>query len=558
LLLKKNKGILVPMISFNAVTKQQGSKILFSNASFQINTSEKIGLVGPNGAGKTTVFRLLMNEESVDLGSVSKPDKVRIGYFSQNIEELKGRSVLQEVLSSGNLESIKNEIENLEAKLQDPNMGEAEMISVVEKYGDLQAQFEAIGGYNLDSRAQEILGGLGFSKEDMLVDVEKFSGGWKMRVSLAKILLLLPDVLLMDEPTNHLDVESIVWLEDWLKNFKGSVLMTSHDREFMNRLVTKVIEVANRTMTVYSGNYDFYDKEKAIRREQLIAAASRQDEMLAKEEEFIARFAARASHAAQVQSRVKKLEKIDRIEIPTEDRVMKFEWSEPVRGGEEVVKFEGLSKIWKLEDGREKNVFSNATGLVKRLDRVAVVGINGAGKSTLLKIITGQTAGTAGVCKIGPSIQYGYFSQNSLDILDPKKTILQEVEGRVPNASMGFIKSLLGSFLFSGEEVEKKISILSGGEKSRVILACILSQPVNLLVLDEPTNHLDIKSREVLLSAIKTFPGTVMMVSHDRYFLKEITTKVFEIDKNHLNIIEGDYQHYQEFKAARARVVSGF
>jgi len=546
------------MISFNAVTKQQGSKILFSNASFQINTSEKIGLVGPNGAGKTTVFRLLMNEESVDLGSVSKPDKVRIGYFSQNIEELKGRSVLQEVLSSGNLESIKNEIENLEAKLQDPNMGEAEMISVVEKYGDLQAQFEAIGGYNLDSRAQEILGGLGFSKEDMLVDVEKFSGGWKMRVSLAKILLLLPDVLLMDEPTNHLDVESIVWLEDWLKNFKGSVLMTSHDREFMNRLVTKVIEVANRTMTVYSGNYDFYDKEKAIRREQLIAAASRQDEMLAKEEEFIARFAARASHAAQVQSRVKKLEKIDRIEIPTEDRVMKFEWSEPVRGGEEVVKFEGLSKIWKLEDGREKNVFSNATGLVKRLDRVAVVGINGAGKSTLLKIITGQTAGTAGVCKIGPSIQYGYFSQNSLDILDPKKTILQEVEGRVPNASMGFIKSLLGSFLFSGEEVEKKISILSGGEKSRVILACILSQPVNLLVLDEPTNHLDIKSREVLLSAIKTFPGTVMMVSHDRYFLKEITTKVFEIDKNHLNIIEGDYQHYQEFKAARARVVSGF
>ena len=540
------------MISFNAVTKQQGSKILFSNASFQINSDEKIGLVGPNGAGKTTVFRLLMSEESVDQGSVSKPERVRIGYFSQNIEEMQGRTVLQEVLSAGNLESIKNEIERLEEKLQDPELGENEMMTVVERYGDLQAQFEAIGGYDLESRAQEILGGLGFSNEDMRVDVGTYSGGWKMRVSLAKILLLLPDVLLMDEPTNHLDVESIIWLEQWLKNYKGSVLMTSHDREFMNRLVTKVIEVANRTMTVYSGNYDFYDKEKAIRREQLIAAASRQEDMLAKEEEFIARFAARASHAAQVQSRVKKLEKIDRIEVPTEDRVMKFEWPEPIRGGEEVVKFESLSKVWQLEDGRERNVFSNATGLVKRLDRIAVVGVNGAGKSTLLKIITGQTDATGGNCKVGPSIQFGYFSQNSLDVLDPKKTILQEVEGRVPNASMGFIKSLLGSFLFSGEEVEKKISVLSGGEKSRVLLACILSHPVNLLVLDEPTNHLDIKSREVLLNAIKTFPGTVMMVSHDRYFLKEITTKVFEIDKNHLTIFEGDYQHYQDFKASRA------
>ncbi|MCC2680025.1 MAG: hypothetical protein K0R29_2601 [Pseudobdellovibrio sp.] len=540
------------MIAFNAVTKQQGSKILFSNASFQINPGEKIGLVGPNGAGKTTVFRLLMNEESVDQGAVSRPEKIRIGYFSQNIEEMKGRSVLEEVLSAGNLADLTSEISRLEERLQDPNLGEDEMMTVVERYGDLQAQFEAVGGYNLESRAKEILGGLGFSNEDMLLDVGRFSGGWKMRVSLSKILLLMPDVLLMDEPTNHLDVESIVWLESWLQNYKGSLLMTSHDRDFMNRLVTKIVEVANKTVTVYGGNYDFYYKEKAIRREQLIAAASRQEDMLAKEEEFIARFAARASHAAQVQSRVKKLDKIDRIEIPPEDRAMTFEWPEPPRGGEEVVKFEGLGKVWKLDDGREKNVFSNATGLVKRMDRVAVVGVNGAGKSTLLKIITGQTEATAGVCKMGPSIQFGYFSQNSLDLLDPKKTILQEVEGRVPNATMGFIKNLLGSFLFSGEEVEKKISVLSGGEKSRVLLACILSHPVNFLVLDEPTNHLDIKSREVLLNAIKTFPGTVMMVSHDRFFLREITTKVFEIDKNQLNIVEGDYAYYQEFKAARS------
>lgn len=532
------------MISFNAVTKQQGSKILYANASFQINPGEKWGLVGPNGAGKTTLFRLLVKEDMPDLGSVSVPEKVRVGYFSQNIEDMKGRSVLEEVLSAGNLENLKNEIQTLETKLSDPDLTEEDMIVTVERYGELQSQFEAVGGYDLESKAQEILGGLGFSKEDMLLDVGRFSGGWKMRVSLAKILLLVPDMLLMDEPTNHLDVESIVWLEQWIKEFKGSVLMTSHDRDFMNRLVTKTIEVANKTLTVYSGNYDFYDREKAIRREQLIAQASRQEDMLAKEEEFIARFAARASHAAQVQSRVKKLDKIDRIEIPAEDRVMQFTWPEPPRGGDEVVKFQNLSKIWNLEDGRQKHVFANANGLVKRNDRVAVVGVNGAGKSTLLKIITGDVEATSGTCNMGPSIVYGYFSQNSLDLLDPKKTILQEVENRVPNATLGSIKNLLGSFLFSGEEVEKKISVLSGGEKSRVLLACILSHPVNFLVLDEPTNHLDIKSREVLLNAIKTFPGTVMMVSHDRYFLREITTKVFEIDKNQLMIYDGDYQYY--------------
>lgn len=541
------------MVSFNAVTKQQGSKILYANASFQINPGEKWGLVGPNGAGKTTLFRLLVKEDSPDAGTVSMPEKLRMGYFSQNIEDMKGRSVLEEVLSAGNLENLKNEIQALETKLSDPDLTEDDMMVTVERYGELQSQFEAVGGYDLESKAQEILGGLGFSNEDMRLDVGRFSGGWKMRVSLAKILLLAPDMLLLDEPTNHLDVESIVWLEQWIKEFKGSVLMTSHDRDFMNRLVSKTIEVANKTLTVYGGNYDFYAREKAVRREQLIAAASRQEDMLAKEEEFIARFAARASHAAQVQSRVKKLDKIDRIEIPVEDRVMNFVWPEPPRGGDEVVKFQNLSKVWTLEDGRQKNVFSNASGLVKRNDRVAVVGVNGAGKSTLLKIITGDVEPTSGTCSMGPSIVYGYFSQNSLDLLDPKKTILQEVESRVPNATMGSIKNLLGSFLFSGEEVEKKISILSGGEKSRVLLACILSHPVNFLVLDEPTNHLDIKSREVLLNAIKTFPGTVMMVSHDRYFLREITTKVFEIDKNHLTIYDGDYAYYQECLAKKQK-----
>ncbi len=532
------------MVSFNAVTKQQGSKILFANGSFQINPGEKIGLVGPNGAGKTTIFRLIMGEESVDQGSVSRPDKIRIGYFSQNIEDMKGRTVLAEVLSSGNLESLISEIKRLEDKLSDPDLTEDDMMKTVETYGELQSEFESIGGYDLESRAKEILGGLGFSKEDMLMDVGQFSGGWKMRVSLSKILLLIPDVLLMDEPTNHLDVESIVWLESWLQAFKGSVLMTSHDRDFMNRLVTKIIEIANRAITTYGGNYDFYEKERDIRKEQLIAQARRQDDMLAKEEEFIARFAARASHAAQVQSRVKKIDKIERIEIPIEERTMDFVWPVPPRGGDEVVRVTGLAKTYSLTDGREKNVFANATALVKRADRVAVVGVNGAGKSTFLKIVTGQTDPTSGVCQVGASIVTGYFSQNSLDVLDPKKTILQEVESRVPNSTLGTIRSLLGAFLFSGEEVEKKISILSGGEKSRVLLACILSHPVNLLVLDEPTNHLDIRSREVLLKAIKEFPGTVMMVSHDRFFLREITTRVFEIDKNQLNTYDMNYNEY--------------
>ncbi len=536
------------MISFNAVTKQQGTRILYSNASFQLNPGDKVGLVGSNGAGKTTVFRLLMNEESADQGSISKPDKVRLGYFSQNIENMKGRSVIKEVMATGNLNQIVDEIKRLEEKLSDPNLTEAEMIFAVEKYGELQTEFENIGGYDLESKAKEIIGGLGFSNEDMLLDVGQFSGGWKMRISLAKILLLNPDVLLMDEPTNHLDVESIVWLESWLKNFKGSVLMTSHDREFLNRLVTRIFEIANKAITIFGGNYDFYEKERDIRKEQLIAAARRQDDMLAKEEEFIARFAARASHAAQVQSRVKKLEKIDRIEIPIEERAMDFVWPNPPRGGDEVVKVENLTKVWNLSDGREKKVFANATALVKRMDRVAVVGVNGAGKSTFLKIITGQADLTSGICNVGPSISVGYFSQNSLDVLDPNKTILQEVEMRLPNSSIGSIRNLLGAFLFSGEEVEKKISVLSGGEKSRVILAGILSHPVNLLILDEPTNHLDIRSREVLLNAIKSFPGTVMMVSHDRFFLREITTRVFEIDQNQLRTFDMTYNEYLDRK----------
>ncbi|WP_374035387.1 ABC-F family ATP-binding cassette domain-containing protein [Bdellovibrio bacteriovorus] len=537
------------MIHLSNITKQQGNKVLYRNGSFQINAGEKIGLVGPNGAGKTTIFRIIMGEEGIDGGTVSKSDRTVIGYFSQNIEEMKGKSALEEVKSAvGNIGDMQARMQECEAKLADPDLDPDEMMKILEVYGELQGEFERLGGYDLESRAAEILTGLGIGPDDYHRPCESFSGGWKMRIALAKILALNPEVLLMDEPTNHLDVESIVWLEEWLVNFKGAILMTSHDRDFMNRLVGKIVEIANKTITVYGGNYDFYEKERDIRKEQLIAAAKRQEDMLAKEEEFIARFAARASHAAQVQSRVKKLEKIDRIEIPEEENEIKFEWPVPARGGDEVVKLEGLSKIWKRDDGKEKLVFSGANALVKRLDRIAVVGVNGAGKSTLLKIIAGHAEATEGKMTLGASITLGYFSQNSLDVLDPKMTIVDEVHSRIPNAGMGTVRSLLGAFKFSGEEAEKKISILSGGEKSRVVLACILAQPVNLLILDEPTNHLDIKSRELLLDAIKNFPGTVMIVSHDRHFLREVTTRVFEVDKNQIRIYDGDYEYYQHKK----------
>ncbi|MGE0631797.1 MAG: ABC-F family ATP-binding cassette domain-containing protein [Pseudobdellovibrionaceae bacterium] len=536
------------MIAFNGVTKQYGNRILYQNGSFQINPGEKIGLVGPNGAGKTTVFRLIVNEEGVDQGSVSKPDKIKIGYFSQSVAEMGGTTALEEVKAAHpRIPEIAARLKVLEKQLEDSAttpISDDEMTTILEEYGSVQHEFEEIGGYTIEARAQEILTGLGIGPEDYNRSVESFSGGWKMRIALAKILALEPDVLLMDEPTNHLDMESIIWLEAWLAQYKGAVLMTSHDREFMNRLVTKVIEIANKAVTVYGGNYDYYERERAIRLEQLIAAAKRQEEMLAKEEEFIARFAARASHAAQVQSRVKKIDKIDRIEIPPEEQTMDFTWPTPPRGGDEVVKLEGLKKIWQKDGGGEKLVFSGVTGLVKRMDRVAVVGVNGAGKSTLLKIIAGETHASEGKCTIGASVSRGYFSQNSLDVLNPKKTIFEEVHDRIPNASVGSVKSLLGAFKFSQDETEKKISVLSGGEKSRLVLATILATPVNLLILDEPTNHLDIKSREVLLEAVKNFPGTVMIVSHDRHFLRAITTRVFEVDKNKVTIYDGTYDYY--------------
>jgi ATP-binding cassette subfamily F protein 3 len=538
------------MIHLTNITKQYGQNILYKEGSFQVRPGDKIGLVGPNGAGKTTVFRIITREEGVDSGDVNIADRLVIGYFSQDVGDMRGRSALEEVKAgAGKISKLAKEISEIEHQLQDPELDPDKMTTILERYGDLQLEYEQRGGYDLDSRAKAILTGLGIGPDDYDRPVETFSGGWKMRIALSKILALQPDVLLMDEPTNHLDLESIVWLEQWLKDFKGSLVMTSHDREFMNRICMRIVEVANKAITTYSGNYEFYLRERAIRRDQLTAAHRKQQDMLAKEEEFIARFAARASHAAQVQSRVKKLDKIERIEIPAEDKVMQFDFPVPPRSGNDVVRIEHLAKEWVKDDGTKKPVFSGVSGTVSRLDKVAVVGVNGAGKSTLLKIIAGLTDSTHGHATVGASVKLGYFSQHSLEVLNSNKTIYDEIYDRVPEATIGYVRNLLGAFLFSGDDIYKKISVLSGGEKSRVVLATLLANPVNFLILDEPTNHLDIGSREMLLNAIQNFEGTVMLVSHDRHFLKAIATRVFEVDHGELRVYEGNFEYYTEQKA---------
>lgn len=534
------------MLNVSNLAKIQGGETLYSNVTFQINPGEKVGLVGPNGTGKTTLFRMIIGEERPDQGQISFPDKLRLAYFSQKVGEMAGKSALQEVIEGdANITELRNKMKEFEDKLADcASMSDDEMNKLLMRMGDVQTDFEKVGGYDLESRAEEILTGLGIMPEDHHKMVEDFSGGWKMRIALAKVLVIKPDLIVMDEPTNYLDMESILWLEEWLNEYEGSVFMTTHDRDFMNNICKKIIEINYGQVTTYSGNYDYYEKEKEVRLAQLRSEQQKQQDMLAKDEEFIAKFKARASHAAQVQSRVKKLEKIKRIELPPEEKSISFDFSQPPRGGDDVVVIDQLSKSWNDSKGEEKPVFKDLSSIVKRLDKIAVVGVNGAGKSTLLKCITGHTEPTSGQVKIGPSIKVGYFSQYALDVLKPENTVLDQIREELAEASDGYVRNLLAAFLFQGDDVHKKVKYLSGGEKSRLVMAKLLSQNNNFLVLDEPTNHLDIRSREVLLEALKRFDGTIMFVSHDRHFLNELAEKVFEVDKGHIQIYPGNYQYY--------------
>jgi ATP-binding cassette, subfamily F, member 3 len=539
------------MINVSNITKYVSGVPLFENASFQVYEREKVGLVGPNGAGKTTFFRMIVGELQPDKGAISIQGNTRIAYFSQEVGEMRGRSALHEVIDGNErVGDLAKRLKHYEDRLSDPSIEQGEMERILDAMGDEQIEFERLGGFEIETNARTILTGLGIVPEDHDKPVEEFSSGWKMRIALAKVLILMPDLILMDEPTNYLDMETILWLEGWLRGFKGAILMTTHDRDFMNRVVTKIVEVANGTATTYSGNYDFYEQEKAIRRRQNEAEFNRQQAMLKKEEDFIARFKARASHAAQVQSRVKMLDKIERVELATDEAAMRIFLPEIERGGNDVAVIRDLAKSWTTIDGRERPVFAGLSATVRRLDKIAVVGVNGAGKSTFLKVLCGETAPTAGSVTVGPSISIGYFGQSTIEALDGESTVVAEVRRKLPLANDGFIRNLLASFLFRGDEVFKKLKVLSGGEKTRVILAHLLSTPCNCLVLDEPTNHLDISSREVLLDALRRYQGTLLLVSHDRFFLRAITNRVFEIDRGKIVVYEGDYKYYLEQKAA--------
>jgi ATPase subunit of ABC transporter with duplicated ATPase domains len=512
------------MISFSRISKQYGRQILFVDASFQLNPAEKVGLVGPNGSGKTTLFRLITGEEQPDDGDVSVPKKLTIGYFRQDVEEMAGRSVLDEAIAgSGRLGDLHHELEALNDAMSDPGRAD-ELETTLSRFGEVQEEYEHLGGYALENRTREVLHGLGFDDERIDGDVGALSGGWKMRVAMARVLLGEPDVLLMDEPTNHLDLESIIWLEAFLKSRPGALLMTSHDREFMNRIVGRIAEIDGGEIIAYSGNYDFYERERTIREANREAAYARQQAMLAKEQRFIERFAAHAAKAAQVQSRVKALDKIEKIELPKKRAVVKFDFRQPPRSGEQVAVLEGVTKAY----GR-RVVHAGLSLTIRRGERWCVMGKNGAGKSTLLKMVAGTLAPDAGVVKLGASLKMGYFAQQALDVLDADRTIEEQLQFDFPHESIGALRSLAGAFQFSGDDTDKKIRTLSGGEKTRLVMARMLLHPPNFLVLDEPTNHLDLATKEMLLEALADFDGTMLFVSHDREFLRGLSNRVLEL-----------------------------
>jgi ATPase subunit of ABC transporter with duplicated ATPase domains len=512
------------VIALSSISKQYGRQVLFVDASFQLNPDDKVGLVGPNGSGKTTIFRMLVGEEQADDGDISVPKRVTIGYFRQDVEEMAGRSVLDEAIAgSGRLGALHHELEELQHAMSDPARA-GDLDRILARFGDVQDEYDHLGGYALESRTREILHGLGFDDERIDGDVGELSGGWKMRVAMARVLIGAPDVLLMDEPTNHLDIESIIWLEAFLKQRTGALLMTSHDRDFMNRIVSRIAEIDGGEITSYSGNYDFYERERAIREANREAAYARQQAMLAKEQRFIERFAAHAAKAAQVQSRVKALEKIERIELPKKRRVVKFEFRQPPRSGDLVATLSGVSKRY----GR-RVVHDRLSFTVRRGERWAVMGKNGAGKSTLLKMVAGALRPDEGAVTLGASLKMGYFAQQALDLLDPDLTVEEQLQKDFPHESIGVLRNLAGAFQFSGEDVDKKIRSLSGGEKTRLVMARMLLDPPNFLVLDEPTNHLDLATKEMLLDSLAAFDGTMIFVSHDRAFLRGLSNRVLEL-----------------------------
>ncbi len=541
------------MINLTNISKRHGRQILFVETSFQLNPGEKVGLVGPNGAGKTTVFRLITGEEEPDEGTVSVPRRTTIGYFRQDMGELAGRSVLDETIAGcGQVGELHHELEELQAALADPERAD-DMEKILPRFGEVLDVYQSQGGYELEARAKEVLSGMGFAEDQIAGDTSALSGGWKMRIGMARVLLARPDVLLMDEPTNHLDIESILWLERFIQDYPGAALLTCHDKDFMNRVVSRVVDIDGGEFVAYTGDYDHFVAQRKIAEANREASYARQQAMLAKEQRFVERFRSQAAKAAQVQSRVKKLEKIERVEPPRRRQVVEFQFRPPPRSGDDVAQLRGLSKAY-----GERVVYDGFDLMIRRTERWCVLGRNGAGKTTLLKLVAGRLAPDAGTVRLGANLKLGYFAQQSLEQLDPALTVFEHVQQTFPVEGRGVLRNLLGAFQFRGDDVDKPIRILSGGEKSRLVLAVMLFDPPNFLVLDEPTNHLDLETKEMLVESLTGFEGTMLFVSHDRTFLKGLSNRVLELRPGGTPLVyDGSYREFVERTGGEAAGVHG-
>jgi ATP-binding cassette subfamily F protein 3 len=527
------------MITLNHVQKQFGSKVLFKDCSIQIGVRDRIGLIGPNGSGKTTLFRMILGEESIDGGEILIAKGVKIGYLPQEVIPITGDRVLDEVLKGAiGITTLQDKMKILEEELssiEDPK----EQERLAKEYGRLQERYTILGGYGLEADAKQILQGLGFKERDFQRVTDELSGGWLMRIALAKILLQSPDLLLLDEPTNHLDLESLIWLENFLFSYPGAMAIVSHDRVFLNHLIDRIAEIEAQKIDLYYGDYDHYLEEKEARKRTFEATYTTQQKKIQQTERFIERFRAKNTKSSQVQSRIKMLKKLERIELPKEKKEIQFQFPAPKRSGHRVVEVKNLNKSYD-----ETVVYQGMDLTLFRGDKVALVGLNGAGKSTLLKILAGVLDFEEGEVILGKDVTRAYFAQHQFDILRPENTVIEELLSVATDESQTELRTLLGTFLFSGDEIEKKVSVLSGGEKSRLILAKMLLKPSNFLLLDEPTSHLDIPSRNVLEMALKQFQGTICLITHDRHLINEITNKVIEIDRGTPHLFPGNYDYY--------------
>ncbi|MFT5199030.1 MAG: ATPase subunit of ABC transporter with duplicated ATPase domains [Planctomycetota bacterium] len=512
------------MISLQAISKHYGRQAVLTDASFQLNPGNKVGLVGPNGAGKSTIFRLLTGEETPDRGEVRVPKNLTLGYFRQDAGDPSDNTVLDEAIHGcGRLGELHKQVAALEAAMEDPEQME-QMDSILERYGEIQGEYQQLGGYELEARAREVLHGLGFDDATIEGTMSAISGGWRMRVAIAQVLIGNPDVLLLDEPTNHLDIESILWLEGYLRASSSAILMTSHDRDFMDRIVTHIAEIDEGSLITHTGDYAAYEAGAALRAVQSEAAFSKQQSMLKREERFIERFEKNAGKASQVQSRVKKLDKIEKLLPPKKRVLVPFSFRQPPRSGNDVATLKGISKRY-----GEKVIYDGFDFEIKRGERWCVMGGNGAGKTTLLKLIAGIIDPDQGNARLGASLKLGYFAQSALEILDANKTVWKQIDDAFPTATIPSKRTLLGSFDFPTDEIDKPIRVLSGGEKSRLVLAQMLYNPPNFLVLDEPTNHLDLDSKKMLIQTLSKFDGTMIFVSHDRTFLRGMANNVLDL-----------------------------